>query len=58
MDLNLLPEGLSATDLARSLGVCLSSVYHWKQPPKYVLAYLRQYRIANGISAEDKLSGE
>jgi len=32
--------GMTREDLARSLGVSLSSVYHWRQIPKYVTAYL------------------
>lgn len=32
--------GMTRTDLARSLGVSLSTIYHWTVIPKYVTAYL------------------
>lgn len=34
--------GMSRKDLAQSLGVSLSSIYHWRDIPKYADAYLRQ----------------
>jgi len=34
--------GMTAADLARSLGVSLSTVYHWPTTPLYVQAYIRQ----------------
>lgn len=32
--------GMTKQDLAQSLGVSLSSIYHWRELPKYVQAYL------------------
>ena len=32
--------GMTKEDLSRSLGVSLSSIYHWRELPKYVQAYL------------------
>ena len=32
--------GMTRKDLAQSLGVSLSSIYHWRELPKYVEAYL------------------
>lgn len=39
--------GMTRQELASSLGVSLSSIYHWREIPKYVEAYLdSRYREA------------
>ena len=52
-----LPPGMTIADLARSLGVALSTVYHWgDEPPGPVRAYLRQLRL-NRERREQKPEG-
>ena len=57
MNKELLPTGMTFEDLARSLGVSLSAVYHWKEPPEYVHAYLRQYLASHPETCEPVRSG-
>lgn len=44
------PVGMSVEDLARSLGVSVSTIYHWDVLPGPVAAYFRQLERANAFA--------